>query len=373
MICVGLVPASDMKNPAITSAPPSALLRLLDAAANRAREGLRVIEDYVRFVRNDRELSQALKTHRHQLTQLLNRLPATELLAHRDTTGDVGTAISTPAEQSRADLPQVLAANFKRLQEALRSLEEYSKLVDPTLAADLEQLRYQTYTLEQRVLLSGGGREQLHAARLYVLIDGCPSLDDFEQLARSLIEAGVHVLQLRDKQLTDRELLERARHLRLLTRNTGTLFIMNDRPDLAVLAEAHGVHVGQEEVAVADARSIVGPEALIGVSTHSLMQARQSVADGADYLGVGPTFPSGTKQFDAFPGLDLLQAVATEICLPAFAIGGISGGNLASVLSTGFTRIAVNAAVCRASDPAASARELLSQLSPRSLERTFFP
>src|SRR5690606_32363494 len=104
----------------------------------------------------------------------------------------------------------------------------------------------------------------------------------------------VHVLQLRDKRLQDRELLERARRLRELTESTATLFIMNDRPDLALLAGADGVHVGQEELSLSDARAIVGPRLLIGVSTHSLQQARAALADGADYIGVGPTFPSNT-------------------------------------------------------------------------------
>ena len=119
-----------------------------------------------------------------------------------------------------------------------------------------------------------------------------------------MIEAGVHVLQLRDKQLGDRELLERAGccELDAAQGTPSTLLIVNDRPDLAVLAQADGVHVGQEELSVKDARSIVGPDMLIGVSTHSIEQARQAVLDGANYIGVGPTFPSGTKRFEQFPG-----------------------------------------------------------------------
>ena len=96
-------------------------------------------------------------------------------------------------------------------------------------------------------------------------------------------------------------------YLRELTRGTDTLFIMNDRPDLAALCHADGVHLGQEDLSVKDARAIVGPDALIGVSTHTIEQARQAVLDGANYIGVGPTFPSGTKQFEKFPGLDFLR------------------------------------------------------------------
>jgi len=211
--------------------------------------------------------------------------------------------------------------------------------------------------------MNGGGgvqktAELLQDARLYVLLDGRDSSDRFVQLVQALVDAGVDVLQLRDKRLPDRDLVERARVLRQLTRGTGTLFIVNDRPDIAVLSDADGVHVGQDELTVADCRALVGGTKLVGVSTHSLAQARQAVRDGADYIGCGPTFPSQTKAFEDFPGLEFLRAVQAEIPLPAFAIGGINGENIARVLETGFRRIAVSGAVTAATDPAAAARSL---------------
>ncbi|HEV7225806.1 MAG TPA: thiamine phosphate synthase, partial [Pirellulales bacterium] len=152
--------------------------------------------------------------------------------------------------------------------------------------------------------------------------------------------------------------------LRELTQATGASFIMNDRADLAALAGADGVHVGQDELSVAEARAIVGSAALVGVSTHSLAQARQAVLDGADYLGVGPTFTSATKHFEAaqLTGLDLLRAIAAEIRLPAFAIGGIDRNNLGEVIAAGFSRIAVSGAVAAAADPVLAAGELLKTL-----------
>jgi thiamine-phosphate pyrophosphorylase len=138
------------------------------------------------------------------------------------------------------------------------------------------------------------------------------------------------------------------------------LFVMNDRADLAALSDADGVHVGQDELSVNDARTIVGPKALIGVSTHSIEQARQAVIDGANYIGVGPTFPSSTKSFDTFAGLDLLRSVAAEISLPAFAIGGITRENLPQVQAAGINRVAVTGAVIGAKDPKLAALELMS-------------
>jgi thiamine-phosphate pyrophosphorylase len=343
----------------IAASQETPIFRILDAAANRAREAIRVVEDYVRFVLDDRHLTGLCKQMRHDLTAALARLPQRRCFGARETQADVGTTLTAAAEQRREDSTVVLAANFARLQESLRSLEEFGKVVDANLAAAIKQLRYRAYTLHRAVEITRDSIERLGGARLYVLIDGRSTIEEFRRLASALVEAGVHVVQLRDKRLGDRGLLERARLLRELTAGSGVLFVMNDRPDLAALARADGVHVGQDELSVKDARTIVGPEMLVGVSAHSIEQARQAVLDGANYIGVGPTFPSGTKQFERFPGLELLRAVAAEIRLPAFAIGGVCRGNLDEVLAAGFTRIAVSEAVASAADPAAAVRELL--------------
>lgn len=338
------------------------LYRLVDAAINRALEGLRVVEDYVRFVLDDPFLVGQLKTLRHSFAEVVSRLPMAVRLAARETQADVGTQIKHTHELSRQTLEDVLDANISRVREAMRSIEECAKILAPELALQIEQLRYQSYTLHRALRISAAARERLRHARLYVLVDARPTPEEFQRLVQSLIEAGVHVLQLREKRADDRTVLQRARLLRSLTRGTQTLFIMNDRPDLAALSDADGVHVGQEELTVKDARSIVGARALVGVSTHNIEQARQAVLDGADYIGCGPTFPSQTKQFAEFAGLEFLRQVAGEIRLPAFAIGGINEENLDAVLATGFRRVAVSAAVIEAPDPAAAARRLLARL-----------
>jgi thiamine-phosphate pyrophosphorylase len=336
--------------------------RILDANANRASEGLRVAEEYARFVLDDPHLTRLLKELRHDLAAVLKQIPPEWRTAARATRDDVGTQIATPAESRRADPAGVAAAGFQRVEQSLRALEEYGKIVAPFAAAEFEQLRYRTYTLEKAALATARALERLAGARLYVLIDGGKDLDELTRRCEALVSAGVHVLQLRDKRLDDRTLLERARALRKIAAGSETLFIMNDRADLAYLAQADGVHVGQEELPVKDARAIVGPKALVGVSAHSLEQARAAVLDGADYLGVGPTFPSATKEFATFPGLELLEAVSREIRLPAFAIGGVSLDNVPQVKEAGFTRIAVNAAVNGAADPAVAVREFLKLL-----------
>lgn len=191
-------------------------------------------------------------------------------------------------------------------------------------------------------------------SRLYVLVDGRNSERQFRELISELVEAKVDLLQLRDKRLADRELLQRARILRQMTGGTPTLFIMNDRPDLAILADADGVHVGQEELTVQDVRQVLGPHRLVGVSTHTVLQVRQATADGVDYIGCGPTFPSVTKAFATFSGLTFLRQAANQTTLPAYAIGGIQLDNLHRVIESGFQRVAVGAAIVDSNDPARS-------------------
>ena len=358
--------ASTSESPPASCRTPAAdqlrTLRVLDAALNRGREGLRVVEDYVRFVLDDSHLTDQLKRLRHELTAALSPVPIGRRLAARETRADVGTRLATSSERRRDDLRGVLSANFTRLEESLRTLEEFGKILDPDLASQLEQLRYRSYTLHRAVGITFESGERLAGKRLCVLIDGGPSAEQFAALVRLLVDAGAQLIQLRDKRLEDRRLLRRARLLRELTRGTDTLFVVNDRADLAALSQADGVHVGQQELTVKDARTIVGPDRLVGVSTHSIDEARQAVLDGANYLGVGPVFPSATKSFDEYPGPDLLRAVAAEVRLPAYAIGGITGANLAEVLGTGFRRIAVSGAVNNAPDPARAVRRLLAAL-----------
>jgi thiamine-phosphate pyrophosphorylase len=258
-------------------------------------------------------------------------------------------------------------ANWKRVEQALRAIEEYGKLLPLLNAAAIEQLRYRAYTIGKALALEDASQSQLADAGLYVLIDGGGPVEQFDQRAycqrvASLVSAGVHLLQLRDKALDDVTLLNRARIVREVTSGTPTLFIVNDRADLAVAAGADGVHLGQEDLPVCEARMIVGTHALIGISAHNIEQARQAVLDGADYIGCGPVFPSATKQFDQFAGLDFLRRIVAEITLPAFAIGGINLDNLASVLETGAMRIAVSASVWNSANPAKEATNILNRL-----------
>ncbi len=337
--------------------------RILDAAVNRAREALRVIEDYCRFVLDDNFLSGQLKQLRHDLADVLTALPVPLLLESRETLRDVGTGLSTSREGQRHSLQEVVLANWKRLQEALRSLEEFGKLKSPALGEALEKLRYRSYTLEKTLVLGAMARQRLAEIRLCVLVTGSLCAAALDWTIQEAAAGGAGMFQLREKDLEDRELLERARQVRRRTRQAGVLFILNDRPDIARLAEADGVHLGQDDLPVKEARRILGPDGLIGVSTHNLGQVRQAILDGASYLGVGPVFPSGTKEFEELAGLEFVRQVAAETTLPVFVIGGINPQNIGQALAAGARRVAASQAICQAKEPRQAAAKLRQMLN----------
>jgi thiamine-phosphate pyrophosphorylase len=340
------------------------LARILDASVNRAREGLRVIEDYVRFVLDDSGLTRRLKEMRHRLAQAERGLDEQLLLGSRDTHGDVGTHIMTPSERIRETPRAVLAANFKRIAEALRSLEEYSKLFDVWLAGRYEVLRYDVYTIEKLIMTAVAAHRHLGDVRLMVLIGGLNTLGDLTWVVGEALAGGADVIQYRDKGLPDRELLKRAREVRILTAQARVPLILNDRVDLARLASCDGVHLGQEDLSVRDARRIMGTAAHIGVSTHDREQLDAAILAGTSYLGVGPVFSSPTKDFaePELAGLSFVGLASETTGLPWFAIGGINENNLDRVLEAGATRIAVSAAVVRADSPRRAAQRLKDRL-----------
>lgn len=338
------------------------VLRIVDANLNRAREALRAVEDFARFALDDAAVCERLKDQRRRIAEIASRLPPDRLLVSRQTEADVGTALSAERDFPRSNLQSVAVANLKRAQEALRVLEEYLKLDRPADAEAARRIRYEVYTLERTILVAGRARDRLADRLLYWLCDPWACQGSVEWTVREAVDGGVQVVQLRDKQSHDRELLALARRMREWTHELGALFIVNDRPDLARLARADGVHLGQEDLGVRDARRVVGPDLLVGVSTHNVGQLRQAIADGADYVGVGPVFESRSKDFERCAGLEFVQEAAAEATLPAFAIGGVHLGNIDAVLEAGARRVAVCHAICSSDDPHATARRLAERL-----------
>jgi thiamine-phosphate pyrophosphorylase len=195
--------------------------------------------------------------------------------------------------------------------------------------------------------------ERLRSAHLYLVCDEQP--DDF---LAAVLDAGVDIVQLRMKDAGDAEIFAAGRRFAGAAAEHGALFILNDRPDLVAATGADGVHVGQDDMAVADARAIVGPDRLVGLSTHSREQVDAAGRTGVDYIGVGPVHATPTKPGRPAVGLELVQYAAEHASVPFFGIGGISPANVSAVRGAGAKRVAVVRALTDAPDPAAAARVL---------------
>jgi len=179
-------------------------------------------------------------------------------------------------------------------------------------------------------------------------------------LAETLLGAGARVMQLRLKDASGRDFLAAARSIAAMCRKRGAILIVNDRVDIAILAGAHGVHLGQEDLPLEAARRIAGPDLIVGISTHRIDQARAAESGGADYIGFGPMCPGGLKNIAAGQGLDQLRAIRAAVNIPIVAIGGITEARVPEVLAAGADAVAIISDVVKAPDVAAKVRAILS-------------
>ena len=199
-------------------------------------------------------------------------------------------------------------------------------------------------------------RERLRTARLYFVCDAHPDGEDPEPMIRSALNGGADIVQLREKELDRRAIERAAATFRRICDTYSAPFLVNDDPELARACDADGVHLGQDDMPVADARALLGPDALIGLSTHSREQIDD--AAGADYISVGPVWETPTKQGRPATGLELVSYAAEHAAVPFFAIGGIDASNVSAVVEAGAHRICVVRAIRDAGDPGAAAATL---------------
>jgi thiamine-phosphate pyrophosphorylase len=339
-----------------------AVLRILDANLDRAREGLRVIEEWGRFGLERADLTAICKDLRQQLGQL----HTAEIRAARDTPGDPGTGLTHTQEADRRDLAAVLLANFGRVQESLRVLEEYGKLDggwlvgDPPLdlAAAAKQMRYQVYSLESAMLVNPT-MQRLMAARLYLVTAPSPNL---VAIVEAALQGGLRLVQYRDKTADNGIRFQNAQKLSQLCRQYQAIFIVNDHIDLAIAVDADGVHLGQQDYPIAVARQLLGAGKIIGRSTTNPEELQRAIAEKADYIGVGPVYETPTKAGKAAAGHEYVRYAAAHAPMPWYVIGGIDADNLQLAIDAGAQRASVVRAIMQADDPTRVTQRLVAQL-----------
>ncbi len=334
-------------------------LRIIDANLNRIAEGIRLLEDIARLLLDDGTLTRKLKTMRHEMVSSEPSFQQ-KLLEARDANRDVGMLIS---EDRQRELPILVVANSRRVQESLRTIEELAKLPDTAPGLDPEkfkQARFSMYVIEQELfsrLLRQDKKNQISG--LYLIIDTAALKGrSHAEVAAQAIKGGVSIIQLRDKMLSKRELLPVARELRKLCASANVLFIINDYLDLALATDADGLHLGQHDLPVEIARRLLPADKILGCSTTSVEQAKAAQNGGADYIAIGAMYPTSNKETAQVVGLTRLKEVRRVTELPIVAIGGITGDNIQDIIAGGANAVAVINAILSTEDIVAAVRKM---------------
>ena len=345
-----------------------ATFRIIDANFNRAREAARVMEEFCRFALNSVELSSRAKRLRHELCRGIQRLDSDKLIISRDIQADVGRQLQVDNQLARGDLKDSFIAASKRLSEALRVLAEMVEPIDPGAGEIFERLRFESYGIEKDTFVYQSVSERLGAVRLYVLINATENSPSQEilGLAQDCTEGGADCIQLRTKGISDRKSYELACDLVKLCKNAGVISVINDRADIASLAGADGVHFGQGDLPIEQARRIQLRPMIFGLSTHSVRQLKIAVRKNTDYVALGPVFPTETKPDTQTAGIGYITEaldILKDTEIRHVAIGGITLENADEVLKAGARTLAVCSALSRSDKPKTLCRKLKDKLN----------
>jgi len=346
------------------AAMEKAVHRIIDANFNRAREALRVIEEYCRFGLNSGPLSERAKKFRHELCAAVRRLDSGRLIAGRDTLGDVGIGQKVEGQHQRTTLKDCFTAAAKRLPEALRAMAEVIQIQDRAVAETVERLRYESYTLEKDILLFSEPVEKFNRVRLYVIITSSLPAEVLA-LASKCATGGADCIQLRAKDIPDDRLFAMAVEFVEICREMGALSVINDRADIAAAAGADGVHLGQNDLPLEQVRRIQLSPLILGKSTHSLKELEGAIPGRPSYVSLGPAFTTPTKPDIEIAGAEYIRQGLARLegtGISHVAIGGITAENVEQVVRAGAQRVAVCATVARAADPSEACRRLKDKL-----------
>lgn len=326
------------------------------------------MEEYCRFGLNNLSLASQAKGARHRLCEAIKSIDPILLISSRDADGDVGRAMKVDGQLQRTSVEDCFAAASKRASEALRALAESTQAIEPQVAAIMEELRFKVYSLEKRTVLLAYSKQKFKSVRLCVLINATQNTPESNVLSliHTCVENGADCLQLRAKGLSDAEALTLADQFTSICKKSNVVSIINDRIDIALLTDADGVHLGQDDLPAERSRQLVHKPLIIGVSTHNLDELQKAIDSECDYVGLGPVYSSPTKPSVKVSGLDYIQQaipIIDKAGIHHLAIGGINQDNIGQLLNFGIQAIAVSASIVSSKNPAESCMALKKALS----------
>ncbi len=313
------------------------IAQIIDANLDRAREGLRVLEDWARFALGRKDLVKIFKNFR----QILGKHHLMIYKESRNLIADKCTGLTHPEQFKRNNAISIISSNAARIQEALRVIEEFSREHNQNLCKISSEIRYKIYDLEIILLEAYSNyslRKILNENDLYFITLDTENL--FEKI-KNILEGGVKIIQLRFKKGKDSDNLKFALKVRELCDDFEALFLINDRVDIALASKADGVHLGQDDMDIKSARSILGFSKIIGISANNERDIKKAIKDGCDYLGIGPVFATSIKKEKVPLGIETLKSITKDISIPWFAIGGINQDNITLLKENNIFKVAI--------------------------------
>ena len=315
------------------------IAQIIDANLDRAREGLRVLEDWARFGLVREDLVKRFKDCR----QILGKNHLAYYKQARNYQPDVCEGLSHPEQFKRLTIESIISSNSARIQEALRVIEEFTRNRHDELASSASKIRYETYQLERELLLANILRlrkQKLIDNNLYFITTNSNN-DNVTEQVKIMLNCGVKIIQYRFKGGNDSENINVATKLKKLCKEYDALFIVNDRLDIALASDADGLHLGQEDLKIEHARRLLGPSKIIGLSANNETEITKAINEGSDYLGIGPVFQSTTKKSKSPLGIERVKSLTKKITVPWFAIGGINSQNISLLQENNIKKVAI--------------------------------
>ncbi len=333
--------------------------QIIDANLDRAREGLRVLEDWARFGFGKNDFVAKIKNYR----QILGKNHLGIYKQSRNQIEDQCKGLTHQEQSNRKTPEQIISSNAGRVQEALRVIEEFSRLHNQELSKIASEIRYEIYTLEIDLLNlsnSNGLEEILKENDLYIITD---PKENLLEIIEDILIAGVKIIQHRFKTGTDKDNLEEAIHIKNLCKRYNSLFIINDRIDIALASNADGIHLGQDDIDLKTARKLLGNSKIIGISANNEIDISDALKKGCDYIGIGPVFETATKKDKKPLGIEKIKTLTKDLNIPWFAIGGVTKKNISYLKSNGFQKVALVSELMNSEDPKEDAIIILKKLS----------
>ena len=348
-----------MQNSNPTEAEDLRIYQVIDANLDRAREGLRVLEDWARFGLGENECVKRIKNFR----QILGKNHLEVYKQSRNFIEDECKGLTHQEQIKRNSPDQIISSNAGRVQEALRVIEEFSRQHNHELSKIAAEIRYEIYDLEIELLrLSKYKRSEeiLKENDLYVITD---QKENLLEIIEAILIAGVKIIQYRFKTGTDKDHLQEAIQIKNLCKRYNSLFIVNDRVDIALASNADGVHLGQDDLDLRTSRKLLGYSKLIGISANNEIDISNALKYGCDYIGIGPVFETATKKNKKPLGIEKIKTLTKNINIPWFAIGGIKTNNISYLKSNGIKKVALVSQLMNAKDPKRDAIMILKKLT----------